>query len=274
MVPLKVTKPPEGSAGRVVAQEKEAAPVDTPAPPAPPAPPTRPTPLAMGPLAWPPPGILPPGTPNIATGSFDPSSMVTTAFAANASPGNFTALSEAMDPQAWSRSPFWVDSYIVTLQNGRFRRLDNPPPLGSSWSGFLYEFVEWNMNDAVISGMQNYLNIDYQVNQSTYTIQLNFSLCACQGSMMLERISGAGIEVDSGWAGASPMNTTPSSLNGTAPFLVAALKRLRFADTLSRSTPNQGVLGEGQIINLLSPAVVSIWMDALVEASIEALVGP
>jgi hypothetical protein len=200
-------------------------------------------------------------------GTFDPSSRITTATAVTSWQGDFARLAVILDPRSWSReSIFFPESYEAIQRNGQFQPDPAPPPPGQSWKGYLYEFVESRVNDAVSAAFQNYLNVDFKADYDNHRIRVDYSLYSCQGSMLLERIAGGGIEVDSGFAIAEPLNTLPSVPPEQQTFKISAKKTVRFADTVSRSTPNQGPSEAGQMMNLLAPAVVSMWLDASVSS--------
>jgi hypothetical protein len=169
--------------------------------------------------------------------------------------GSFADLAELLDPQGWSSSPFWLAATKVLLVDGRFVPDPHPPALGTSWSGYFYEDVQWALNRTVLAQFQTYLKITYRVEAPR--IDLSFSLYSARGSMVLARVADTGVDVDSGGAHATLF------VGGLETYDVTALKRVRFSDFCSRSTPNQGGEGAGQMLNYQAPAIVALWMNDL-----------
>jgi len=190
-------------------------------------------------------------------------SLVTTVTVATSSQLDFDDIAWMSDPRTWSlRSPFWLASTQVALQDGRFQPIEGPE-LGQSWKGNLYEFAEWNWNAASISAVQNYLNIDFRQQRWTEDgdelglVWMGYSLFSCQGSMMLTRLASNGVDVDRGFLAVLYHH----SKHEERPRSVAlAQKNVRFCDILTRRTSHQGMAGAGQTMCYLAPAVVGLWM--------------
>jgi hypothetical protein len=173
----------------------------------------------------------------------------------------FQDLAVRMDPRSWTLSPAWVAAYKAILVDGRFVRDPSPPPLGTSWSGYLFEYVESNWSGGTVSAFQSYLNIRFTVVPES-KIELFFSLHTSQGSLLLTRVAEGGVDIDSGFSKATRRGAggPPGSENF---YDVTTRKNIRFTDILTRSTPNQGRDGAGQVLNYRAPAVVALWMNDL-----------
>lgn len=196
----------------------------------------------------------------VTTSSLDIRTMTTTVGVTTEGTGDFQRLAEWMDPRSWRSSPFWLASYKAIRVGGRFVPDPNQPPLGRSWKGYFYEYVQWAFNESVVSAFQCYLDVAYEVDVERRRIDLGFSLYTCAGSMLLERIAVGGVEVDSGRSTARP-------LDEAGRFRISARKCIRYSDLVTRSTPNQGGDGAGQTLNYMAPAVVALWMNDLVYES-------
>lgn len=194
------------------------------------------------------------------TSNLDIRTMTTTVGVTTSGTGDFQRLAEWMDPRSWRASPFWLASYKAIKVGNRFVPDPDQPPIGRSWKGYFYEYVQWAHNESVVSAFQCYLDVAYGVDFERRRIDLGFSLYTCAGSMLLERIAVGGVEVDSGRSAATP-------LDDAGCFRISALKRIRYSDLVTRSTPNQGGDGAGQTLNYMAPAVVALWMDDLVYES-------
>ncbi|APR87076.1 hypothetical protein A7982_12425 [Minicystis rosea] len=198
--------------------------------------------------------------------NLDIRTMQTTVEVATEGSGDFQRLAEWMDPRSWQSSPFWIASRKVIEVGGRFVPDPHQPPLGQSWEGYFYEYIRWAVNESVISAFQCYLDVDFQVDAVRRRVELSFSLHSCAGSMLLARIAEGGVEIDSGGSTAAPIGRPRSP----GRYEVSSLKRIRYSDRLTRSTPNQGGDGAGQTLNYMAPAVVALWMNDLVYESVLA----
>jgi len=194
----------------------------------------------------------------------DVRTMMTTAQVTTDGAGTFERLARFMDPRSWRTSPFWLAADKVIRVDGRFVRDPDPPPLGASWKGYLYEYVSWAFNESVISAFQCYLEIDFAALAEEQRIDLRFSLFSAAGSMLLARIAEGGVDVDSGCSTAVPLPGDGDR------YLIQTEKRIRYDDLLTRSTPNQGPPGAGQELNYMAPAIVALWMNDLTYESVRA----
>ena len=132
---------------------------------------------------------------------------------------------------------------------------------GESWSGYLFEHVEWNWNVSTVASFQNYLNIKYEVDAANQRLRLDFALFSCEGSQLyLLEQRRRGIDVDSGFQCVAP---APGSNPPGGPFRLRTVKNIRYTDLLDRQTPGQGPAGAGQFLSYLAPAVVGLWMNDL-----------
>jgi hypothetical protein len=191
-------------------------------------------------------------------------SLVTTVDIPSTSTCDFATLARILDPRSWSLSPFWPESYEVQLsQDGRgFTQTGvGNTQNGESWSGYLFEHVEWNWNVSTVASFRNYLNIKYEVDTANQRLRLDFALFSCEGSQlyMLEQRQ-RGIDVDSGFQCVAP---APGSNPPGGPFRLRTVKNIRYTDLLDRQTPDQGPAGAGQFLSYLAPAVVGLWMNDL-----------
>lgn len=191
----------------------------------------------------------------------DLTTLVTTVDIPSRSNMSFAQLVEFLDPRSWSRSPFWPESYEVTLDKDthEFTKVPGTPKLGlptTGWSGFLFEHVEWNWNLSTVSSFKNYLRIDYKVDEQAQTIELDFDLYLCDGSQLYALVLRRGIDIDFGF---QRVRANPSG----SGWVLNTQKNLRFSDTLDRRTPFEGPIGSGQLLIYMAPAIVGLWMNDL-----------
>jgi hypothetical protein len=192
-------------------------------------------------------------------------SLVTTVDIPSTSNCDFATLARVLDPRSWSLSPFWPASYEVQLNESQsgFAQPQSPSSQnGASWSGFLFEHVEWNWNISTVASFRNYLNIQYVVDEARQKLRLDFALYSCEGSQLyLLEQRQRGIDVDSGFQCVAPLAQSPNPPGG--PFRLRTVKNIRYTDLLDRQTPGQGPAGAGQFLSYLAPAVVGLWMNDL-----------
>jgi hypothetical protein len=192
-------------------------------------------------------------------------SLVTTVDIPSTSNCDFATLARILDPRSWSLSPFWPASYEVQLteSRGEFAQPQAPSSQhGESWSGYLFEHVEWNWNVSTVASFRNYLRINYEVDAAAQKLRLDFALYACEGSQLyLLEQRQRGIDVDCGFQCVAPLAQSPNPPGG--PFRLRTVKNIRYTDLLDRETPGQGPVGAGQFLSYLAPAVVGLWMNDL-----------
>lgn len=192
-------------------------------------------------------------------------SLVTTVDIPSTSDCDFGTLARRLDPRSWGPSLFWPEVFREKLApNGRelIRDLEATEPIGTSWEGFLFEHVEWNWNTHRISSVQNHLRIKYDVKPGDQTIRLDYSLHACAGSQLFALVLNGGVDVDSGFQSVQKL---PSPGPRGERFELRTVKNVRFSDVLDRRFPNQGPTGAGQALSYLAPAIVGLWMNALLQ---------
>jgi hypothetical protein len=196
--------------------------------------------------------------------TLDLTSLVTTVDIPSKSSCDFATLARILDPRSWSLSPFWPASYEVELNEsrGEFTQPGAGSSLnGESWSGYLFEHVEWNWNVSTVASFRNYLNIKYEVDAASQRLRLDFALFSCEGSQLyLLEQRRRGIDVDSGFQCVAPV---PGSNPPGGLFQLRTVKNIRYTDLLDRQTPGQGPAGAGQFLSYLAPAVVGLWMNDL-----------
>lgn len=192
-------------------------------------------------------------------------SLVTTVDIPSTSNCDFATLASILDPRSWSVSPFWPASYEVQLskdQGGFAPLAAESSQHGESWSGYLFEHVEWNWNVSTVASFRNYLNIKYEVDAASQRLRLDFALYSCEGSQLyLLEQRQRGIDVDSGFQCVAPLQQSSNPPGG--PFRLRTVKNIRYTDLLDRETPGQGPAGAGQFLSYLAPAVVGLWMNDL-----------
>jgi hypothetical protein len=196
--------------------------------------------------------------------TLDLTSLVTTVDIPSKSDCDFATLARILDPRSWSLSPFWPESYEVQLsQDGEGFTLPGATSSqnGESWSGYLFEHVEWNWNVSTVASFRNFLNIKYEVDAASQRLRLDFALFSCEGSQLyLLEQRQRGIDVDSGFQCVAPV---PGSNPPDGPFRLRTVKNIRYTDLLDRQTPGQGPAGAGLFLSYLAPAVVGLWMNDL-----------
>jgi hypothetical protein len=200
--------------------------------------------------------------------TFDPSTFVSGALAWESGKGNLELLPALVDPRGWTRVPFWLAATPVKRQDGRWVARDELPPIGCSWAGPMFEYVVFNADGGTASAFQVILDVDFRVtreNGKITDIHLEFSLREPLGNMQLMRVATGGMEIDSGDSTTDIGVTDPK---GMTPVTLSFSKSVRFTDILTRSTPGQGAPGAGNTLNTNSPAMLAVWMQALVEGTI------
>lgn len=192
-------------------------------------------------------------------------SLVTTVDIPSTSDCDFETLARRLDPRSWGPSLFWPEVFREKLApNGRelVRDLEATEPIGTSWEGFLFEHVEWNWNTHRVSSVRNHLRIKYDVKPGEQTIRLDYSLHACEGSQLFALVRNGGVDVDSGFQSVQKL---PAPGPRGERFELRTVKNVRFSDLLDRRFPNQGPAGAGQALSYLAPAIVGLWMNALLQ---------
>jgi hypothetical protein len=197
--------------------------------------------------------------------TLDLTSLVTTVDIPSTSNCDFATLARILDPRSWSLSPFWPASDEVQLSGdgGEFVQPGiESSQNGESWSGYLFEHVEWNWNTSTVASFRNYLKINYEVDAASQRLRLDFALYSCEGSQLyLLEQRQRGIDVDSGFQCVAPIAASANPPGG--PFRLRTVKNIRYTDLLDRQTPGQGPAGAGQFLSYLAPAVVGLWMNDL-----------
>jgi hypothetical protein len=195
--------------------------------------------------------------------TLDLESLTTTVRIRAPSLRDFKDLRRVLDPRSWDESPFWPEAYQVELSPDRreFAKVKTVEVPGEPWHGHLFEHVEWNWNLQTLASFRNFLNISFNVSEAPQRIRLDFSLYACEGSQLLLREARNGIDVDRGFMNVDHVSTPQATF-----FRIDTQKAIRFSDILDRRTPFEGPVGSGQILSLLAPAVVGLWMHDLVSS--------
>ncbi|MFY0565605.1 hypothetical protein ACN28E_17420 [Archangium lansingense] len=196
----------------------------------------------------------------------DLNTLVTTVDIPSESRCDFALLAQTLDPRSWGPSPFWPECFQVNLSpDGRdfvpFPTAD-AAPRGTDWEGFLFEHVEWNWNTFRVASFRNFLNIVYKVDAAHQKIDMQFSLFSCEGSELFVVSFDRGIDVDVGFQTVEPIR---NPLPGGARFKLRTVKNIRYSDLLDRRILTPAPLGSGQILSLLAPVVVGLWMNELVK---------
>lgn len=209
-----------------------------------------------------PPQLSPHPPPQHDHSTLDLETLTTTVSIQAPSLRDFKELRRTLDPRNWDASPFWPESYAVELSSdgAEFQRVRVEQPLGETWSGNLFEHVEWNWNATSVSSFRNFLNISYEVSEQPEQIRFTFSLYSCEGSTLFLREARNGVDVDHGFLNVDRVNTPPGA------FRIDTQKILRFSDILARHSPLEGPVGSGQILSFMAPAVVGLWMHDLLSS--------
>jgi hypothetical protein len=156
---------------------------------------------------------------------------------------------QTTDPEAWTQSEFFTGSYAVKTRDDGKR----------GWSGQLHEKAQWSMNNGAGCSFDNILEIDFRRKPGTAT--LKFSLVETESSEVAGWSEAGGLDVDDGYVLVSA--TGPDTF-------VEAVKKIRFSERQGPSIPGGGNAGE--IMNFMAPALVGLWMDAIVyNTAIKAL---
>jgi hypothetical protein len=138
---------------------------------------------------------------------------------------SLASLVEESDPQQWSRSRFFRQSYKVLEEGGHYLPDPSPPPVGRSWRGHLFEEFEWQLGPLRVCRFQNILNIDYQVQDER--IRLDYSLRRPLQGVVWFSSTPVGVDVDCGY-----LEVTPTA-SGSSFDIV---KKIRFIE-LERARP-------------------------------------
>jgi hypothetical protein len=137
------------------------------------------------------------GAPEVSV-SYDRERWVTVGRLTAKLPGTIEALdlAEQFDPQAWSRSGFFAESYKVVRTADGYARDEHAPPVGTSWSGQLFEHFRMAPGRIRLCYFLNILNIEYRV--SPRVIRLDYSLHRpMAGAVWFSPVS-LGVDVDFG----------------------------------------------------------------------------
>ncbi|MCP3144098.1 hypothetical protein [Pyxidicoccus xibeiensis] len=199
---------------------------------------------------------------------FDPETLTTrVTVTATTAISDMDELRDLVEPQNWTRSMFWEESYRVKRSGFGFIPVSNDS--AHSWQSYLYEHVVWNWNDVALSRFKNYLRVNFKTEK--LGIFMRFGLHSCWRSRLLGVELPGGIDADNGYLNAirTPVALPPkreASARAQLPppgFTVVTSKVLRFSEVAERSTPFQGVPGTGMLLSLLTPALLTLWMREL-----------
>jgi hypothetical protein len=180
-----------------------------------------------------------------AVATFDADALVTTATARLRIRGVdddlWNILTSSADPRNWSllASDFFKKS----------ERLEDGLELGPNdgWRGRLHEVFEWNWNPGSTAHYENFLGIDYTVERSR--VRVDYWLDECRETDLGLGTTAGGLDLDGGSLTLERDGTTVIS---------TATKNLRYTDP--PNAPDGFVL----TVSFLTPAVLSVWLDAAV----------
>jgi hypothetical protein len=174
-----------------------------------------------------------------------------------------------LDPRGWPKcSDLFDDTYRVTqIAPGEYRRMtDDPQPLGTDWSGLLYELA-----GAGPQAVENILAIDFKVQRTCYKGK-NKPLKCREGTCAHAILK---VEVDYGlhdsltyrvggmeFPGLMRQNhgffRAKPGLGGTTE--VSCKKTIRFARLTDWSTSFGGAYDYGELLNYTAPTYLSLWI--------------
>ena len=207
---------------------------------------------------------------------FDVNTLVSTATTTIEVQRHFADLAKIMDPRGWRElgPDYFAHSYKAKEVNGTVQYKDdgNPEPdvgttapIGTDWSGVLFEQFEWNWNDLSLSQFRNLLRIKFEVDhtQGAEHLHLEYSLIQCLDSMVGYDEQDGGLDVDSGFADVI-------GIGGSAPptWQVTAQKKLRFTDRTPGNVGLEVPVDLGMALNFLAPAMIGIFLDRSVSLAV------
>jgi len=179
-------------------------------------------------------------------------------------------LAATVDPRGWSKAcpEYFLSSYLVDeregeplVRGGIAVRATRQPPLGHTWSGYLFEDVAAALGITTWR-VQNVLRIVFSAfPDERPTIRMDFALHQCLHSQLGVSAIDGGVDIDSGFLEICPDRERSEALR------VTATKSLRY-------TPRHdwGLLGSftTHAMNYTAPAVLGRWMNALVVNAMRA----
>jgi hypothetical protein len=181
--------------------------------------------------------------------SFDRNTLVTTGRIRGTTRWPLAELARGADPQRWSLSPYFQESYKVLRGAGGYERDPAAPAPGTSWRGLLFEHFGWKLGPLAVCRFVNILNIDFQVRRER--IQLDYSLHRPLSGKAWFSGTALGVDVDCGHLIAM---RTPS---GTS---LEVTKRVRFIKLDSPAGPGPGNGPASALINRSAPVLLGHWL--------------
>lgn len=161
-------------------------------------------------------------------------------------------LAAMIDPRRWKEfNPIFRVSDPVESPRG------NEP--GKDWSGVLYEDVVFEMNDSTTGRFENLLNVSFTVKDERS--RTNYGLYRAITSQIWLLGRPGGIDVNRGFWEARAL--------GDGWTQMKVLKELRFTDATPRDTGSLGPWDFGHTMNYMAPAILGMWIDALLSAAAE-----
>jgi hypothetical protein len=201
---------------------------------------------------------------------FDPETLTTTVTVYAITTLELEELQSLLDPRSWVNSPFWEKAELVDLpEDEENLASDAQEPGMGPWPSYFFEQVHWNLNAAEVYELSTHLRINYSFNRkkAPKDIDMRFYLHESLGCSLPFIPDAAGVDVDNGFLMARPTQaiiTQPGSPDAQeAVYFVATQKKLRFTDLLADQPVTSSILGKG-LLNLLMPALLSLWMRELV----------
>jgi len=191
----------------------------------------------------------------------DTNTLTTTATVTSLVRTSFDALKKMLDPLGWDdnsdviRKTRYVEGpYDLTSTDDNSEKLVGTP---FNKPRFLYEdvAVSWGDDSVQTGEFRNVLVIgSFRINEQRGTLTLPFRLCRCINSTILWDRRDGGILVDDGYIVVRPVGKQRDL------FRLTARKILRFSDRTPYSSA-PGLLDFGQMLNYLSPAAVTWWLE-------------
>ena len=157
-----------------------------------------------------------------------------------------------LDPRGWSRcSTLFKRTYRVIDAGTDYPRHDGPEPIGSDWSGLMYELAEVGPQT-----VENVLSIDFRVVREANRIDavevrygLYESLSYQFGALALPGV------MQQNWG---VFRATPSPRGQTE---IYSEKTVNFARVTGWSA--MGLFDYGEVLNYMAPALLTLWIDDL-----------
>jgi hypothetical protein len=191
----------------------------------------------------------------------DTNTLTTTATVTSLVRTSFDALKKMLDPLGWDdnsdviRKTRYVEGpYDLTSTDDNSEKLVGTP---FNKPRFLYEdvAVSWGDDSVQTGEFRNVLVIgSFRINEQRGTLTLPFRLCRSINSTILWDRRDGGILVDDGYIVVRPVGKQRDL------FRLTARKILRFSDRTPYSSA-PGLLDFGQMLNYLSPAAVTWWLE-------------